>query len=167
MIKKLLSAIDYILNECHKAPDDSVVDIANEAFEKEGINELLSAKWNEEVEDNPPVILTSNAYLKQPEPNLKSLLKRCLNRINESDHTIKSFMDIMKLIDEYAIYRSVRNDINNKFCRDKIQSRIYAMQEVCDAAVKFADESDLKPGQDCCTECDLLLVVEKNREALK
>ena len=45
-------------------------------------------------------------------------------------------MDIMKLIDEYAIYRSVRKDINNKLCRDKIQSHISAMQEVCDAAIK-------------------------------
>jgi hypothetical protein len=45
-------------------------------------------------------------------------------------------MDIMKLIDEYAIYRSVLKDINNKLCRDKIQSHISAMQEVCDAAIK-------------------------------
>ena len=45
-------------------------------------------------------------------------------------------MDIMKLIDEYAIYRSVRKDINNKLCRDKIQSHISAMQEVCSAAIK-------------------------------
>jgi hypothetical protein len=64
---KLLSAIEYILNECHKCPDDSVVDIANEAFDKIGFQDILKAEWSKDDSDKEPIILTSRAYL----------LKRC------------------------------------------------------------------------------------------
>jgi len=40
--ENIRKAIEYILNEAHLHPEDSVVDIANEAFEKLNFN----AKWN-------------------------------------------------------------------------------------------------------------------------
>ena len=72
-------------------------------------------------------------------------------------------MDIMKLIDEYAIYRSVRKDINNKLCRDKIQSHISAMQEVVGKAKSAIDPKMIKiHGGNCiCSHCELIRAIDK------
>ena len=50
---KLLSCIRYILNEAHSNIDDSLVDIANEAFDKENLRYL--AEWADS--DDEPINL--------------------------------------------------------------------------------------------------------------
>jgi len=46
MDEDIRRALEYILNECHRYPDDSIVDIANEAFEDLD----FFAEWTEDDE---------------------------------------------------------------------------------------------------------------------
>jgi len=48
MDEDIRRAFEYILTECHKCPNDSVVDIANEAFEDLD----FFAEWADD-DDNP------------------------------------------------------------------------------------------------------------------
>lgn len=53
----LVNAIWYICNECQRNPDDSVRDIANEAFDRFGLN--YSANWTSN--DREPISISPNA----------------------------------------------------------------------------------------------------------
>jgi hypothetical protein len=91
--------------------------------------------------------------------------------------------DIMGLIVEYVAVRiQISHDLekwgecsdtaienSNKYFKD-IKTRLSAMQEMCEAAVKFEKECGIIPdsllGKDHCAQCNLILTVRKLNEVI-
>jgi hypothetical protein len=59
-VDSIVGCLTEILREAHRCPDDSLVDIANDAFLSHGVPML--AEWTDD--DSDPIKVTPNAALK-------------------------------------------------------------------------------------------------------